>query len=316
VMEINWRSTRLRTNDGFYLDIPNNELVRETIVNLHYPTQLHAMRLSVGADYSAAPNRVKDALMRAALHADGVVHDPKPKIFLKDFGDSAVIYEVKFWMGNHATYNDTTDAIRTNIWYEFKREKINIPYPARTIELRRKSEVRAPEEQSRARSILQREPLFHCLGEEQIDSLLREARHFHFGRGERVIDEGEEGDSMFILLAGSAQVSVAKNGSKIRVGVLRSGDCFGEMSLLTGERRTATVRAEGDCEVLEISKPVMAELLRDSPDCLTALSELLAKRKLETEGIVKDATRSGELASKHKEYTAGFLARLRTFFEL
>jgi len=39
-MEINWRSTRLRTNDGIYLDIPNNEIVRETIVNLHYPTQV------------------------------------------------------------------------------------------------------------------------------------------------------------------------------------------------------------------------------------------------------------------------------------
>src|SRR5437660_8550108 len=42
VMEINWRSTRLRTNDGIYLDIPNNEIVRQTIVNLHYPTQVHA----------------------------------------------------------------------------------------------------------------------------------------------------------------------------------------------------------------------------------------------------------------------------------
>ena len=98
----------------------------------------------------------------------------------------------------------------------------------------------------------------------QINGLLKDAEGISItARGEAVIEEGTEGDSMFILLRGSAQVSVTKNGALIRVGVLREGDCFGEMSLLTGEPRTATVRAEKDCEVLEISKPVMA---RAAPD--------------------------------------------------
>src|SRR5258705_5392108 len=56
VMEINWRSTRLRTNDNIYLDIPNNEIVRQTIVNLHYPTELHAIRLRVRIDYNTPPS--------------------------------------------------------------------------------------------------------------------------------------------------------------------------------------------------------------------------------------------------------------------
>ena len=79
VMEINWRSTRLRTNDNIYLDIPNNEIIRQTIVNLHYPTELHAMRVRVGVDYNAPPNRVKDALIRAASTAGGVLPDPPVK---------------------------------------------------------------------------------------------------------------------------------------------------------------------------------------------------------------------------------------------
>src|SRR5881409_1828073 len=62
VMEINWRSTRLRTNDNIYLDIPNNEMVSHEIVNLHYPTEVHAMRIRVGVEYKNAPNVVKDAL--------------------------------------------------------------------------------------------------------------------------------------------------------------------------------------------------------------------------------------------------------------
>ena len=87
------------------------------------------------------------------------------------------------------------------------------------------------------------------------------------------------------------------------------------MSLLTGERRTATVRAAADCYVLEISKPTMAEVIRQAPECLNRLSELLAKRKMETEGIIKDVHLEGEEA-KQREYSATFLRRLRTFFEL
>jgi CRP-like cAMP-binding protein len=94
-----------------------------------------------------------------------------------------------------------------------------------------------------------------------------------------------------------------------------SGDCFGAMSLLKGERRTATVRADGDCYVLEIGKPVLGEIIRQSPDCLNQLSDLLAQCKLETEGIIKGVTEAQSTSAKEREYSA-FLRRLRTFFEL
>src|SRR5438552_6387282 len=317
VMEINWRSTRLRTNDGIYLDIPNNEIVKSTIVNLHYPTEVHAMRIRVGVDYNVPPNRVKDLLSRAATNARGVLPNPPVKVFLVDFGDHAVTYEIKFYMGNHARINEINDAVRTNVWYELKRQRINIPYPIRTLHLERRAPRPVPEGHEEARAILRGEPLFQCLSDDQIQNLVTQSELNHFGRGERVIEEGAEGDSMFILLRGDAEVSIAKNGSTIPVATLRSGDCFGEMSLLTGEKRSATVRAEGDCYVMEISKDVMGEVIRESPDCLKQLSELLAKRKMETEGILKDAAiSSADQAAKQREYTATFLNRLKTFFAL
>src|SRR6202043_2801826 len=138
VMEINWRSTRLRTNDNIYLDIPNNEIIRQTIVNLQYPTELHAMRVRVGVDYNTPPNRVKDALFHAASTAAGVLANPPVKIFLVDFSDHAITYEVKFYMGDHARINEINDAVRTNIWYELKRQRIRIPLPARTLQLERR----------------------------------------------------------------------------------------------------------------------------------------------------------------------------------
>jgi small-conductance mechanosensitive channel/CRP-like cAMP-binding protein len=316
VMEINWRSTRLRTNDNIYLDIPNNEMVGHAIVNLHYPTEVHAMRIRVGVEYKNRPNRVKDALFRAASTADGVLAEPKVKIFLVDFAEFAAIYEIKFYMGNHSRINEINDAVRTNVWYELKRQDITIPFPIRTLQLERRAVRPVQEDYDEARSILRDEPLFECLSDAQIDNLVKEARLNCFGRGESVIQEGAEGDSMFVLLRGAAQVSVSKNGSLIPVATLNAGDCFGEMSLLTGERRMATVQAKSDCYVLEIGKPVMAEVIRDSPDCLQRLSELLARRKLETEGIVKEVAHTDEQVLKQRQYTATFLNRLRTFFEL
>src|SRR5437868_283463 len=316
VREINWRSTRLCTNDDIYLDIPNNEMVSHQIVNLHYPTELHAMRIRVGVEYKNPPNLVKEALARAAQGAKNVVPDPPVRVFLVDFADYAVIYEIKYYMGNHSRINETNDAVRTNVWYELKRQGITIPFPIRTLHVERKAVPAIQDDQAEALSILRGEPLFECLSDEQLDYLIKQARLNIFGRGEPVIQEGSPGDSMFVLLRGEANVFVAKNGSTIHVATLNSGDCFGEMSLLTGEPRSATVRADRDCYVMEIGKPTMAEVLQSEPGCLVQLSELLAQRKMETEGILKEATGTGEHVLKQRQYTATFLTRLRTFFQL
>lgn len=316
VMEINWRSTRFRTNDGIYLDVPNNEIVRQTIINLHYPTQVHAMRIRVGADYAVPPNRVKDALLHAAMSADGVMPDPKPKTYVVDFADSSVLYEIKFWMGNHAFYNDIADAIRSNIWYEFKRQGIGIPFPTRTVQVQRRAAPDAGADESKIRKHVRGEALFACLDDAQIEAIVAGSKVIHFGRGEPVIEEGSEGSSMFILLRGAARVSLKREGVPVQLGALREGDCFGEMSLLTGERRSATVRADGDCEVLEIAQPVMGKILHDSPGCLEQLGGLLAERRLEREGVLSSAAASSSNAGKAQEYRASFIRRLRSVFEL
>src|SRR5216117_44649 len=175
VMEINWRSTRLRTNDAIYLDIPSNEMVGHAIVNLHYPTEVHAMRVRVGVEYKNPPNRVKDALFRAASSADGVLAEPKVKVFLVDFADFAVIYEIKFYMGNHSRVNEIMDAVRTNVWYELKRQGITIPFPIRTLQVERRAAPVAHEDYDEARTVLREEPLFECLSDAQIDNLVKEA---------------------------------------------------------------------------------------------------------------------------------------------
>ncbi len=270
----------------------------------------------MGAEYGAPPNRVKEALLRATIQAPGVEKQPPPQVYVSEYGESAIIYQIKFTMSTHSGYFETRDAIYTNAWYIFRRRKITIPFPIRTLEINRRQANTPQQEHQQTKTILESDPLFNCLTSEQLDHLLGGSRRVHFGRGERIIEEGAEGASMFVLLQGAAAVSISQNGAMVRVGSLGMGDCFGEMSLLTGEKRTATVRAEEDCEVIEIAKPAMAAVLREAPECVNQLSELLAARKMETEGVLKDAAHGFVEEKTEREYRATFLRRLRSVFEL
>lgn len=316
VIEINWRSTRLRTLDDISIEIPNREIVRQTIVNLNRPTRKHAMRIPVLLDYSAPPTRAKDVLLHAVSNAKGVCAEPKPKVFLKNFADSGIEYDIKFYIENHAQSAEVGDAIRTNIWYGLHRHGIRMPYPTRTIQIERPARDKQQEVQSAARIILRQQPLFKCLGDEQLDALMPRGRVVHFGKDEKLIRQGDIGDSMFILVEGQANVVFERNGSSKYVASLAPGDCFGEMSLLTGEKRSATVIAQTDCEVVEIARPVLAKSLKQNPELLKELSQLLAKRQLENDGVLAAELSATGLKARETTMAAGFLDKLRSFFEL
>ena len=201
VIEVNWRSTRLRTNDNVYLDIPNSQINKQTIINLNYPDRLHAMRLSVGLDYRVPPNEAKEALLHAAGQAPHVLAQPAPKVYLVAFGESSVNYEIKFWLEDHAQFNEITDAIRTNLWYELQRRQIRIPFPIRTVQMENAPAAPAlPAPGHDVRELLSRQPLFQCLDAAQREQLLARGRAYRFGRGEKIIEQGLPGESMFLLL--------------------------------------------------------------------------------------------------------------------
>ena len=316
VIEVNWRATRLRTHDDVVIEIPHRQMASQTIVNLNRPTRRHAVRVSVGIDYSAPPSRVKDVLLHATSNAKGVLPEPKPKVYLKTFGDSSVDYEIKFWIDDHLYFNDVCDSVRTNVWYSLQRHGIKIPFPIRTVQIERPTRSKQQEVQSTARQILRQQPLFKSFTDDQLDALLPRGQITNFGRGEKVIEQGANGESMFILVKGEANVVVRRNGFETHVASLNSGDCFGEMSLLTGEKRSASVIAKSDCEVVEIGKPILANSLKENPELLEKLSTLLAQRQLENEGAIAALNDTSLVRAKQTEYQTTFIDRLRVFFEL
>src|SRR5829696_6180484 len=98
VVEMNWRSTRLRTNDDVYLDIPNKTVTSAMITNLSYPTKAHAYRIRIRFELRVPPNTVREVLRRAAQHADGVLAHPPVKVFFVEFADNAALYEIKYYL--------------------------------------------------------------------------------------------------------------------------------------------------------------------------------------------------------------------------
>lgn len=314
VIDMNWRAVRLKTNDDVVLEIPNSTIVKTTIVNLTSPSRAHAIRLDIGIDYGAPPNRVKDILAHAARQVVGVLIKPAPRAFLKEFGDSAVIYQIKFYMEDHRLFNAARDGIYSAVWYELRRAGISIPFPIRTLHFPPRKKAEEPREEGL--DALRAQPLFASLEDESLRRLVGSARPLRYGRDEPIIEEEAEGESMFILISGQAEVSIGTHsGGRASVGALRTGDCFGEMSLLTGERRSATVRAREDCEVLEIQKSAFREVLEGKPELLAAFGELLAERRLHNEEARSHLGGTVE-AQRKKEYAEGFLARISSYFGL
>ena len=313
VVELNWRSTKLRTNDDVYLDIPNKSVVTHTITNLSYPTKVHANRVRIGFDYTTPPNLVRELLIRAATAAPGVLETPPPKVFLREFGESAITYEIKYSLDDERHYNDIEDAIRTNIWYAARRAGLAIPFPMRTVELRRPAPA-SKTEATPYRSLITSLDLFAPLDEDQKHRLLEGGHTLRFGRGEDIIRQGAEGCSMFVIVRGEVDVMVHDSQRDTVVATLRTGEAFGEMCLLTGEKRSATVRAKTDCDLWEIERSSLQPLLDENRALAEGLSDLLARRKMETEAILAAQMPPHAVEQKRKEYALGFRRKISSLF--
>jgi small-conductance mechanosensitive channel len=135
VVDITWRTTHVRTRDNDNLIIPNGKISETEILNYYYPHPLHMERIYVGAHYRTPPHRVERALLDAATRVEGLVENPSSQVFVVKFDDSAVTYELRVWTGDIANLPRIRSQTHREIWEEFRRQDISIPYPIRTLEI-------------------------------------------------------------------------------------------------------------------------------------------------------------------------------------
>jgi len=125
--------------------------------------------------------------------------------------------------------------------------------------------------------------LFQPLSSEERSRLAESARFVRFAEGEVIVREGDRTSSMFLIVKGLAGVSVHPDAGHSRgVGTLGPGTAFGEISLLTGEPRLATVRALTGVELVEIDKSTIAPVLEANPSLVEKLEEIIMARRQQT----------------------------------
>lgn len=307
VVEVTWRATKIRTKAGNLVTLPNNVVAREAITNYTEPTAPTRIFVEVGATYSAPPNEVREALFAAVRRAPYVLDTPKPDVLLWEFAGSAITYRIRFWIDEFDKDEIAKDGVRRNIYYEFSRRNIEIPWPIQ-IEYSREEVREDPEKRiDRYAAIIAKVDVLAALFVEGRRALAQGAAERLFGDGEVVVREGDPGTSMFIVCRGEVAVTIA-NGHE--VARIRTGGYFGEMSLLTGEPRTATVTARGDCTVLEISAEVFREYVTGHPEVIDHLASAAATRRREL-----DESRAAA-ATSNKETKLSLATRMRRFFGL
>ncbi len=135
VVDITWRTTHLRTRDNDNLIIPNGKIAETEILNYFYPHPLHMERILVGAHYRTPPHRVERALLDAAARVEGLVENPSAHVFVLRFDDSAITYELRVWTEDIASLPRIRSQCHREIWEEFRRHDITIPFPIRTLEI-------------------------------------------------------------------------------------------------------------------------------------------------------------------------------------
>ena len=311
VVEVSWRSTRLVTTDDVLIDVPNNKIVSNTITNFANPTPRHAVHATIGLHYDVPPARAQRVLARAAASVVGVCREPAPVVYVKEFDDSSIAYDVKVWIDDHSIFRQVLSDLRSHCWYAVHRAGMEIPFPIVTVH-HPKPDWSAEIARAAAGRALQGHPISSVLTAGQVDGLLGDSALVLFSATEHVIDQGAEGESMFLLVKGRVEVRRTRDGRTDVVAHLGAGDCLGEMSVLTGEPRSATVVAQDEVEAIEIPKTAFAALIHDNPDVVGPLSELLARRQLANEQHA-----GGDVpAARSEETRASMLRRLRGFFQL
>jgi small-conductance mechanosensitive channel/CRP-like cAMP-binding protein len=309
VSEITWRATRLRTKSGNFIIVPNNIIGKEAIVNYSEPAVPTRLELEVGVSYGASPADVKRAIYEAMSQSRYVLTSPAPDALLVGFDASSINYRAYFWVDNYELDEEARDDVRVAIYYVFGRRGIEIPYP---IQVEYSRDWPAPDEAALAaerRRVLEGVDLFATLSDEQRADIARATVTKTYGNGEPIVRQGEPGESMYVLCSGT--VSVVVEPDKREVATIRSGGYFGEMSLLTGEPRSATVLARGEAVVLELNAEVFRRLGVDSPHAIEQVGFSAITRRAEL-----DRVRSAARDTAVTEAPATFLARMKRFLRL
>ena len=292
VMEMGWRAVKIELfEEDDYLIVPNSVLAKEQVINYSRPEPINGLEVRIGAHYRHPPSKVITALLEAAQGVGGVEEKPAPTARVLKFGDSSIEYRLRYWIVDFEKSSKIEGAVLASIWYAFKRHGLEIPFPIRTVHMHAVTEEteRAIASQDLAQrvALLREVDFLKPLTPDALTQVANSLRPLLYEAGRTVVRQGDEGDTFFLVSRGRVGIWMGETDNDAQpVATLGRGQCFGEMSLLTGARRTATVRAVEDTELLLLGKAEFRDILLADPKVLESLSQILALRQKEQEAAV------------------------------
>jgi small-conductance mechanosensitive channel/CRP-like cAMP-binding protein len=325
VTEVRWRSTRVETRNWETVIIPNSHLVRNQFVILGRrsgaPCQWRRW-VYFNVDFRASPTdviaTVTDTLTAAAI--ENVAQDPPPNCLVMELHDSYCRYAARYWLTDLVADDPTDSVVRTRIYYALKRAGIALSIPAHAVFLtedtseRKASKVHA--DQDRRLAALKRVDFFDDLSEADRTRLAERLHYTPYAPGEIMTRQGAVGHWLYMIVEGDASVRVeAEGGLEREVARLGAGTFFGEMSLMTGAPRSATVVSLTEMECYRLDKAAFQEIIAGRPELAERVAEVLALRQVGLAAARENldaAARDRRLAAHKRD----LLDRIRTFFGL
>ena len=319
VKEITWRTTRILTPENRLHVIPNSEIITATIINLSRPSSLSEFETELCLDFSVnlelAQNIIDAALCEAVISAGGPAADPAPKARIKSIDAEGVHFKITYVVDPaSSSKGKVRHVIFRSISKHLRFGGVSPASSKREVSIGRIPDGRSSDYNSMSHKleIVSRVDLFTCLKEEELQELAGQIEIRHYRANETIIAAGSPGESMFIVVVGFLNVIIQGTDELINVGNLKPGEFFGEMSLLTGEDRSATVQAAVNSILYEIDRYSIGKLLEGRAELMRVLSEVAATRRMVN---LQLEDTSAQAHKKHKESLIAQISQsIQSFF--
>jgi small-conductance mechanosensitive channel/CRP-like cAMP-binding protein len=283
VTAVRLRHTSIQTADNDIVLVPNSSLIRLPVTIV---SRKHRKLIPFHLPYGCSPARVVEEIGQAlsASPINGVCSEPKPRCVVLDFQAGHVSFGVFAWLNEPAREYLAVSAVLMRVHFALQRVGTPLTSISQTVELSRAVHRDPDEEQTIARrvEILRSAPIFRVLPDEAAKRLATSCREVVFAPGELIIRQGEDGESMYIVTDGSVDVHmIGESGMSEYVATLEAGQFFGEMSLLTGEKRTANVMAMTTVTCVRVGKPCLTRLFELHPEVASDIAGVVGGRQAE-----------------------------------
>lgn len=317
VIDITRRSTKLKTEDGEIIFIPNQIIYDYVIKNISGTQKEIKLSAQFTLDFSVEVHRAKRVLLAGTKNAYnelGLKPDVEPEILVKKTSKLGVVYVVNFWIKPWDKFSPefAFDKVNTYILEHLLHSGLTLAYPKSDVFYNemplRQVDLDSPSERKK---ILSANDLFDTFTESELEKLSANLIQRESDKNEVIIKQNESGDSMFIVVEGLLQVFVdVKDGEHVPVGHISPGEYFGEMSLLTGESRSATVTAETEVILYEVKQEHLKELIKERPSIIEELSKTIAHRRDVNLHKIEEAE------GKDYHFYREILGKIKSFFNM